>query len=321
MRLKHAFQVFIDNFATTYKLLIYRLIVTALVVGLGCAVVIPSINVVVHTTQYADVSDAFAAFWDSVTKLDFSTLSTQFETLKSSLSALRDLLVEEAWLIAVDVICMAIVLLIYMFLLAVGEYVTGELIKHKMTLRADTSFTITLLKNLKRACLYAVIYAPISFLYYAVSATFIWALVFVGLGFASPLIKLFLTAVLLIVLFSVKFTFMTDWLPSMLHAKMSNRKSIAYALQLKNKAPAGTMSSAIVMAVLVLAINISVPLFTFGAGLLLTIPAGAMIFTSYQFINYYDNNGLKYFIDEYTIVGPKKDAPISREEFFKGDDK
>lgn len=321
MRLKHAFQVFVDNFATTYKLLVYRLIVTAIVFGLGCAVVIPSLNVVSHTAQYTAVEDAFAAFWENITKFDFPPLGEQFATLKTSLGALKDLLLDKSWLIAVDVICMAVVVFIYMFLTAVGEYVTGELIKHKMTLRADTSFTITLLKNLKKACLYSIIYAPISFLYYAVSATFIWALVFVGLGFATPLLKLFLTAVLMIVLFSVKFTFMTDWLPSMLHAKMNNRKSIAYALKIKNKAPAGTMSSAIVMAVLVLAINISVPLFTFGAGLLLTVPAGAMIFTSYQFVNYYDNNGLKYFIDEYTVVGPKKDAPLSREEFFKGEDK
>ena len=80
------------------------------------------------------------------------------------------------------------------------------------------------------------------------------------------------------------------------------------------------LSNSLVLKLIVFGLNVAAGLFTFGAGLLLTIPASSLILSAYCFVNYSDRNKQKYFVDEYTVIGPKKETPVSREEFFKGDD-
>ena len=41
---------------------------------------------------------------------------------------------------------------------------------------------------------------------------------------------------------------------------------------------------------------------------------------SFEFVTYYDSNGLKYFIGGDSVVGPKKETPPTVEEFFKGEE-
>ncbi len=320
MRLKHAFSVFIDNFSTTYKLLLYKILVTAIVFGLACAVIIPSVNAVLSTAQYAELSTAFREFFDKLTKFEVAELHDKFLNLNTALGNFKTSLGEKGWLFAVDVICLIIVALVHFFLTAIGDYAMGAALNYRMTLRAEPSFVIGLLKDIKKACLYAVIYAPLTMAYYLVSLTTVWAIVFVVLGGTSVLFQLFLTSVLLNAVISLKITLTADWLPSLICSHKNNRKALAYSLNLKGKPFGQTFSVVTVLVLIIIVVNISVPLLTFGAGLLLTMPASSLIIGSYHFTNYFDYNGLKYFVDEYTIIGPKKEIQISRSDFFKGDD-
>ena len=58
---------------------------------------------------------------------------------------------------------------------------------------------------------------------------------------------------------------------------------------------------------------------TFGAGLLITIPASYLILICMEFVNYCDGNEIKYFIDKHTIIKPDQEKETSREQFLKGE--
>lgn len=319
MRLKHAFHVFIDNFSTTYRLMVYKILITLIVVGLSCAVLFPSLNAVTDSAQYAQLTSAFSEFWDDVSRLDFNELADRFLDLKHALGAFKDLLLEKGWLVALDIICAFLIAFIFFFLTAVGSYGLTVSIRNRMTLRTNTSLTMAILKNIKKACLYAVIYAPLTVAYYTVCLSLYYLLIFKA-GKSMPLLgKMFLLSTLITLTVAVKYTFTTDWLPALIHSNMTNRAAIAYSFGNKNKRRKGTFSVAIIIVLIIDIVNVTVPLCTFGAGLLLTIPAGAIIIQSYQLVNYFDNNRLKYFADDYTIIGPKKEREVSREEFFRGE--
>lgn len=320
MRLKHAFSVFIDNFSTTYKLLLYKILVMTIVFGLACAVIIPSVNAVLSTAQYTELSNAFRAFFGDLSKFELDDLHNKFITLNTALGNFKTSLGEKGWLFAVDVICLIIVALVHFFLTAIGDYAMATTLNYRMTLRAEPPFVIGLLKDVKKACLYAVIYAPLTMAYYLVSFTVVWALVFVILGGASVLLKLFLTSVLLNAVISLKITLTADWLPSLICSHKNNRKALAYSLNMRGKPFGTTFSIVTVLVLIIIVVNVSVPLLTFGAGLLITMPASSLIICSYQYTNYFDRNGMKYFADEYTIIGPKKEIQVSRSDFFKGED-
>ncbi|MCM1546685.1 MAG: hypothetical protein NC033_06610 [Clostridiales bacterium] len=321
MEFKHAFHVFVDNFSTTYKLLVYRLIVLAITIGLSCAVLVPAIGCISDAQQYTQLQSSVSALWSDVISLNLGELQTRAQAVRDAYGAFTNLLTDKSWLIAVVAVCMCVVYFIDRFLVGVGNYVTGSLVHDKMVMQTNSSFTFTLFKNIKNATLYAIIYAPIAFVYDAVCLVIMWAIVSVGLkGVTVTLVKIFLIAILFLVFSAVKFMFTTDWLPALIDGKMKQRKAVLYAFSRKGKRTAEVLSNALVLKLIVIALNVAAGLFTFCAGLLLTIPASSLILTAYSFVNYFDASKKKYFVDEYTVIGPKKETPVSREEFFKGDE-
>lgn len=320
MKFKHTFHVFVDNFSIIYKHLLYGLMITAIGIGLSCAVIIPMLNDIMHTTQYLEFSDSIQTLWSSISNL-------RTEELQENLSAFRTALKEFLTMLGTDKVSLfalcgtllAVVYLVYRFLLGLGNYTTGALINDKMTLQANSSFIGTMIKNLGKASLYNVIYVPVSFIYDGLIMIFIWALFFKWLSFLPILIKIFLFATVLIALVAVKMTFTANWLPSLIHGRQNNRKAIVNNFTIAGKGYGSVFSNFLVIIVLILAVNVAAVAFTFGAALLLTLPASYVMIISFEFVNYYDANSLKYFIGG-SVVGPKKETPPTVEEFFKGEE-
>ncbi|MGN0806484.1 MAG: hypothetical protein ACI4MC_05545 [Candidatus Coproplasma sp.] len=318
MRFKHSLLVFIDNIATTYKLLLYKIIVTAIVVALSLAVVLPSISVVQSTAEYGVLSTELKAFFADVSALKFTGLETQFTNVKAALGDFMMMLTSNG-LIAIDIICAIVIVFIFYFLSALGNFGLGETLNNRMMLRAHTPYAATLLKDLRRASLYAIIFTPVSLLFYAVGGAIIWAIAFKALAFTPLLVRLFIAAALTILVFALKFSLTTDWMPHIIHTNCNNRKAMRYCLRPQKGAFLRVLSTIIIMGICIYAINVICACLTFGAALIITLPAGTMLLTCYQFVNYCDNNSLKFFIDDYVIIGPQKEAKMTTEQFFKGD--
>lgn len=318
MRFKHSLLVFIDNIATTYKVLIYKLIVALIVVGLSLAVILPMLNVVNSTAEYIALNEELKAFFADISALRLTNLETSFINIKAELNSFMQVLVSNG-LIAIGSVCAVIIIFIGNFLSAIGNFGLGETLNNRMMLRAHTPYAATLLKDLRRAALYAIIFTPISILFYAIGGVIIWAVAFKALGFTPLLVKCFIAATLTIFMFALKFSLTTDWMPHILHTNCNNRKAISYCLKPKKGAFLRVLSTLIFMTIIIFVINVVCGILTFGAALIITIPAGTMLLTCYQFVNYCDNNSLKFFIDDYVIIGPQKEAKMTTEQFFKGD--
>lgn len=321
MEFKHAFHVFVDNFSATYKLLAYRLIVLAVTIGLCCAVLVPSIGCISDTLQFIELKTTFSAMWSDIIAVDVENLQPKVQAFREACSAFKDMLSGKSWLIAVDIVCLCVVFFIHEFLSGVGDYVTGSLVHDKMVMYARSSFSITLFKNIRQASLYAIIYAPLSFLYGIACTAVMGAIIFVGFkGLPVTLVKIFIIALLFLLFSAVKLFFTVDWVPALIDGKMKQRKAFIYTFSRKDKHNASVISTSLVLKLTIFALNVAAGIFTFGAGLLLTLPASTLILSAYSFVNYFDRNKKKYFVDEYTIVGPKKETPATREEFFKGEE-
>lgn len=321
MKFKHTFHVFVDNFAIIYKHLLYGIIIAAIAVGLCCAVIIPAVNNIMSTEQYASLSDAIKALWTDVSNLNTELLHDDLSAFRSSFkSFLRMFGTEKAGLFALCAVLLVLIYLVYRFLLGIGNYTTGALINDKMTLQANSPFVGTMIKNLGKASIYNSIYVPVTFLYDAVSLTFTYVLLFRWLRFLPVLVKIFLLATVMIALTALKLSFTVKWLPSLIHGRLNNRKAIVNNFTQGSNGFASVFSNMFVLTLLILAINVMAVAFTFGAGLLLTVPASFVMLISFEFVTYYDTNGLKYFIGGGAIVGPKKENPPTVEEFFKGEE-
>lgn len=319
MKFKHTFHVFVDNFSVTYKLLLYRLIIIVLSACLSIAIIYPTLGKITGSDQFAILQEAFSSLGKGIGNLDLDEVQTALDSIKSAFTGFTELVENKIGLVVAGSVLLLLVYLIQKFFYGLGNYVTGALVGDKMALHADSSFIGALIKNLGKASLYNAIYIPLSFIYDVAAIALVWAIFFKGVLFIPLLLRIFLFVTLIVALIVVKMTFTTDWLPSLIYGQKNNRQAMAYSFSYRGKRFWNVFSNFLVLILIIFAINVAAICFTFGAGMLLTVPASYLLIISFEFVNYCDGNSLRYFTDKNTIVGPEKEAPVSREEFFKGE--
>ncbi len=323
MTFTHTFNVFVDNFVVTYKLLFYRVIVLLISLCLYTAVIFPFISRISDTTQVVELSDAFKSFGSAFVNLDFAAMQAEWNAIREAFTNLLELLGSMVGSVVLTVVILLIVFLVQKFFLGLGNYTAGCLVNDRMAMHANTSFIGALIKNLGKSALYNAIYVPLSTLYdiiiFAVMILVTWGLMKIG----TPILLLILLfATVIAFLYVIKMTYTSDWLPAIVNGKTTNRAAIAYSFnyRAKGKNFADVLSNYVVLVLMVFAFNVAAVLLTLGAGLFLTLPSSYLIVICFEFVNYCDNNDVKYFMDKNTIVKPEREPKMTRERFFKGDD-
>jgi hypothetical protein len=301
-------------------MLLYRVIIVLFFICIDTAIIYPFIARITDAEQFSNLMSIVKQIGEAFAKLEITTIENLLPTLASSLNEFLSYLVSKTSDLVWTAILLFVVYFIQKFLLGLSHYNVAALINDKMALRANSPFIGTSIKNLGKASLYNIIYVPLSILYDIVCIIAVYSLFFKGLTFIPLLLKVFLFVTVIVLLITIKMTFTCDWLPSLISGKTNNRKAIAYSFSRKNKKTSHVFSNFLVIVLLILAANVAAFFCTFGAGVLITVPASYIFLISFEFVNYYDDNNLRYFTDKNTIIKPDKEHVPTREEFFKGEE-
>ena len=318
MKFKHSLQILIDNFSITYKQLLYKLIIALITVGLSMAILIPLGKMFTDLAEFKSLVDGVKNFFNNLIEGNTDELVNIKEMLESALDSVNALIKSHTAIIALSIAGIILIRLIGSFFSSLGNYAAAAVINDKMALRAKSPFFITLFKNLKEASLYSLMYVPLSFLYDVACVALMYFIVFELLIFVPFIIQLFIFATTIVFAIAVKLTFASDWLPALIRGKMKPLEAFAYTFKRKGKKTFNVLSNFVVLVLIIFALNVFAVVFTFGVGALITIPSSYVVLNSFQLVNYYDREELKYFIDKNTIIKPEKEEVISREDFFKG---
>ena len=313
MKFKHSFHVFVDNFSAAYKQLIYRLIIWAVAAGLFYVILNPVMTKLTESGFWEDAKNFLVGV------IYGESMGDATEMLTSGYNRILESIGRSSGEVATLISLIIIVYVVKEWFDALGNYATASLINDKMALRANSSLVLTLVRNLKNAAIYSAIYVPLSLLYNAIVGTAVFLFVFYGMFFIPFYIQVFLFVLIFVVAIVVKMTFTADWLPALIAGKKKHRQAFKYTFARRGKKTANVMSNFAVLVLLIFAINVGAVLLTFGVGALLTIPGSYILLISFEFVNYYDREELKFFIDKNTIIKPEKEYTPSREEFFKGE--
>lgn len=321
MKFKHTFHVFVDNFSVTYKQLLYRLIVGII------ASLITSLIVYEFAIDFIN-SESFTTLWrgaqeflKQLTYGKIDGLPTIAENVRKALDEFVVILNTKLAEFVLSLLLILLVQIVAKWFGGLGNYATAAVINDKMTLHADLPFFTTLIRNLKEAAVYNAIYAPLSVLYDAVISVGMLSLIFLLVNSGMPFIfGIFLFVLVLVVAITIKMTFTTDWLPAIIRGKKKQGEAFKYAFSRKGKGTLNIISNYVIIILIILGVNVAAFFFTFGVGLVLTIPASYVIIITFELVNYYDREEIKYFIDKDHIIKPKKETVISREQFFTGEE-
>lgn len=319
MKFKHAFHVMVDNFSVTYKQLLYRLVILIVAVGIGWGVLTPFIKDFLNSEAFNTLVDGVKNFIHSLLSGDVGELASISDKINTAYEQLITLLQTRISEIVLIGLLVLVLMIVEKWFTGLGNYTTAVIVNDKMSLRTSSPFMRTLISHFKEAALYNLMYVPLSVLYDVIVAAALFAVLFFmlkGVGFF--LVSIFLFALIMVVAIAFKMTFTSDWLPALVRGKMGLKRSIAYAFSRKNKQTFNVFSNFVVIIILILAVNLLAFFFTFGVGLLITLPASYVILISFEMVNYFDREELRYFIDKNTIIKPDKERILTREQFFRG---
>ncbi len=320
MKFKHTINVLIDNFKVTYKLLVYQLIVLAISIGLGAAIIIPFINSLEDVTSYINLTTAFKDMFAEALDGELGNLATHFTAIRESFAELLRYLGENPDSLVLSSVALVVLLLVRGFLISLGNYTAGAMINDKMSMQADSHFVMTMIKNLGKASLYSVIYTPICFVFDVICVGVLYLLFFVALIEIIPLmITLMLFVVCMVLLVGFRLMLTTDWMPALICGKKKMGEAMGYAILRESGKSGSVFSFYASSAVAILAINVLAAIGSFGAALIITVPLSYLYLLCYQFVTYCDNNEIKYFTDKRTIIKPEHEKEASREQFLRGE--
>ncbi len=319
MNFKHTFIVFVDNFSVTYKQLLYRIII-AVVAGI---VLYFGLSPFIRTLM-PELNRLLENVHDFIISLLNGNLDSMANFRKEIIAGYEAILHLFSVKTTAFVLSGLLLLLVYIvatWFSAIGNYAAACVINDKMSLRANSPFFITLIKNLKAACIYSAIYVPLSIVYDLLIGVGMFFLIFsLFTSFLPLLVCIFLFALVMVVSIAVKMTFTADFLPALIRGKAKYGAALKYTFSRKNKSTFNVLSNFLVIGLIIMGLNVAALLCTLGVGLLITVPASFLILISFEFVNYYDREEIKYFIDKNTIVKPAKERALTREEFFRGED-
>ena len=318
MKFRHSLQVLIDNFSVTYKQLLYKLVIAIITCALSMAILVPLGRMFTGLAEFKTLVDGIKNFFNNLIEGNTDELVNIREMVESALDSVNALINSHTSIIALSIAGIILIRLIGRFFSSLGNYAAAAVINDKMALRAKSPFLITLFRHLKDASLYSLMYVPLSFFYDVICITLMYFTVFKLLVFVPFVLQLFLFATTIVFAIAVKLTLASDWLPALIRGKMKPLEAFAYAFGRKNKKTFNVLSNFVVLVLIIFAINVFAVVFTFGVGALITIPSSYVVLNSFQLVNYYDREELKYFLDKNTIIKPEKEEVISREDFFKG---
>lgn len=321
MKFKHAFHILVDNFSVTYKQLLYRLVIYIVAALIAWGILTPFIRDFINSEALNDLLTNVKTFiWDflSGNVLSLEPVSKNIIEAYDQLIHLFQTRISE---IVLTGLLLLTLLIVEKWLTGLGNYTTAVIINDKMLLRTTSPFIRTLISHFKEAALFNLIYVPLSVLYdLIVAAGLFVTLFFMIRGIQFFFVSVFIFALIMVLAIAIKMTFTCDWLPALIRGKMGQRKSIKYAFSQKNKKTFNVFSNFVVILIMILAVNLLALFFTFGVGLLLVLPASYVIIISFEMVNYYDREELRYFLDKNTIIKPEKELTLTREQFFKGAD-
>ncbi len=312
MRFRNSLRLMMENFKQVYKLLFSQLAISLVASALCCAFVLPELIRIWNHTEVQTLVEQLKEFFSfsAFGSEDMNLLKDAIFGKDGSASQVATLLGSMVFEITLTVVGCAVVYLLKRFAETICYFSVGSVLNDRMSTYAETGFFTSLVANLGKASVYAVVYVPIVFVFDVLMLGFIWLLLY-----TLPLLPaLFFAVTALVVLQAFKLTATSTWLPAM----NTDDKKLRQALKHGNKAERTqqykNFFSYVVAVYFIIILNVIAAITTFGSALLITVPASYFFLICMQYVNYYTMKGKKYFLTfEHIATNPDHG---DREHYF-----
>ena len=300
-----------ENFASVYKLLLYRVITGIVFFSLTFVTLRLGLNFIVRSAEAGTLTGLVKDFLRALVTGNVERLQTFQPEFHEALLAFGELLLSRIGDIIGAVIGVAVIYLVSRFVNGLGVCAFAQIDQDRMSTYSRTKFSTAYFKGMGKGALYEVVYVPLSFAYDVISGLACWFFFFYlpsflpAWGIVTTLIAISLTLTAYICLQALKMTLISAWMPAMIDGQ--SLKSAMRTSILSRKNFGKRFSGYLVSIYLLFAANVALAVFTFGGALLLSVPFSFLLLLNIQFVHYYEDNGKKYFVTYSKIAGGEEE--------------
>ena len=303
MRFKNSIRLLFPNFGTVYKTLLYRVVIFVVGLALTAALILPNLMFIIKS---AELSAVFAAFGDLFKALfnggyaaeRAASINAAFKDLFALIGSKMDNIV---W----SLVWAAVIFLVCNFLNGIANYTLGSMVNDHMTSLSHNGFMSGLVKNLKSACLYQLVYMAITIVYIVAVGAIAYGIAIGLIGVLSVFAPV-LAFLVVCALVALEHTLFSVLMPALVTGDMNFKQAFRFIFKQKRREFGRTYANYFAAVYLIVIVNAAAAVFTLLTGLLLTIPMTFLFLVNMQFVNYYMITGKKYYIDYDNIVVPKQ---------------
>ena len=298
---KNSFKLMFSNGNLIWKLLLYLVVALMVVLGLSFLVALPVFNVLSEGGLFKSISSAYTQFLEGLNIkqliININEITIQFANI--IVDNLTKILPSIILFIVVFFILGSVIIRFY-------QLPTAYVVNLYMNSNVKQGFMTSIFGNFGKAMKYMLAYLitilPINLV------TFVGLLLSFGafkLGGVYIILMPFVILISFTLITSLKITFFSGCLPAFVGTNNGVFKSLKHGFNTIKRRFFETFGNSIALVLTLIFINVFGGVFTYGVGLIITIPTTFVLLSIFNLVAYYSSNGQRYYLDSNNVMAPK----------------
>lgn len=299
MSYKNSVRLFVSNFALVWKQLLYLLICALIFALCIYATTSPLISLMRENAVLDEFQEIIQTVYHSPS--EFSLRLSEF--FKLILNLIADNF-SSIWLSLIGLIVLGI--LLPYILVQMSFYNLASIVYQKITMNMNVNYVQNAIKSLGQSIKYALANLLFNLPFAALTILFLDIYLVTATTVVSSLVGLFVLSILLIILNSFKISIFTCYVGYMVDNNSGPFVAFGKGVIKVFKNFWKLFSMSIVVSLTIIFVNSFIGVFTFFAGLIVSIPATFVFLAIYYLVVYLNIKGERYYLSSNLIYNPTK---------------
>lgn len=307
MLFKNSFSILSNRFSLVYKTLFYVLVITLIIVALGAAMMLPTLNTLVDSIKDLELFPKLGDYIRSI--LSGEVESSDFESIENLFVQIGQVFSENSSRLILAGVLLIILYFIGMFLISMCYYSVSDVVDSYMNSGSNFPFMSNYVHNFKTSAKFALLYTVIN-----IPLQIVLALIIVGVALlfsmVNYLLTIFLVALLCFCIYAINKSIFSLWIPAMAANNMSCVQALKYNFKALKERFTATFGTYFIYGIIMAMLTVTSLIVTFGVGTIVLLVASLVFVRILNMVSYYHINGLKYYkADNVVIDNTRKFSP------------
>ncbi len=301
MLYKNTFRLMFSNGHLIFKIMLYFLISALIIGGLSFVVAIPIFNLLVNERFFARLDMVYSDF---LSTLDLKALIMEIGICSEKLIAIVN---ENLANIFLSVLSFGFILFILgHILLNFYNMPTSIVVDYYMSSNTKLGFLSSMAQSFKKNISFVLVRLITVFpLNLGITYLFLYSLRLFKLGGAFIFVSPFIILIGYCLISSLKHTLFCGWLPAMIVKNDKVFAALKDGFVVPKRRFGQTFANSFAVVLTLIFLNVFGGVFTYGVGLIITIPVSLLVNNIFGLVAYYSATGAKYYLDPYNVMAPK----------------